>query len=1400
MQKSKGRALAKKTGALLIGACMLAGSGALATGVGVFALAEKMIVNNGKYYLDYKTFDEAKAAAEDLNVKLSEEGSVLLKNDGTLPLIGNETVSVFGAIEDQLQNNTQVSDSVSTAFSKAGFKANPVLADFYKNHNRADTVIHEEPLNFSRKVQNSFDLYNDLAVIVIGRSGAEMNDLDCVIKEEEKETYLGEDQGWEHQDLFEGNDNDYKNQSSEGAYKHKHELQLSDSEQALVKYVEEQNFKHIVFVINSSSAMETYNLENDEKINAVIWIGRPGETGVHALPKIISGAVNPSGKVSDEWYKDFTADPVWQNFGNLEHQFGFARQGVEYDDILTGQKATTTEYPNNYMYPDGKQTSDLTAPRFNGFNGSDFEEDIYLGYKYVETYYQDIYNGKQPIPEAYKEMTKEEAAKAWYEDTVTHPFGQGLSYTDFSINVDNVYVDASKKTTLEEALENPDDFASAEGKIQKYKKLYIDVDVKNTGSEFAGKEVVQIYSSAPYYDGEVEKSAMKLIGFAKTELLKPGKTQRMTIEVNVQDIASYDYSDANKNGTRGYELDYGSYTLYASNSSHVDLDTISTDETDAQDAYRFTLGGEEKGAVYQQLDDFSDRVVANQFSDSYENIKNTQYNSVRNDELNDSSFKVNNGNGAGMTMLSRSSSKGGFVGTFPEPPTVADKTLSQTFVDDVLISARFDPDFIIDEDGTSLYDESEGDWYVDSVPTSWTQAAVTKDGLNEYLLADMAGIDPDSDVVISSGKFAGKTGKEAWTIFMNQLSWDEIKIIVEQGSFSTAAVPSINKEKGSDQDRPNMLQGTHNWCDEVVIASTFNTELAKQEGILTANMGILYGHTGWYGPGLNLHRSAFSGRNNDYYSQDSIHAGLMGAAVVQGAQSRGLNCFLKHFALNDQDNTRNGWVLFVWGSEQSYREGGFKAFQIAMQEGGASGAMSGFARISGEACNINYRLLNGIARGEWGYKGIFITDAQPGSKATASADLMIRCGNDLMLRNNDVQDNYNKWYLSGIWNPELRDGKGGVEVGGVLEAGSKFVYADKVSDADAKKPVVDKTVENVNQYYYARISAQNILYQSANSVMSKNGVNFNGWKEGGSFEIQRGAQSNTSIAMTAAALNGSTDVEYTVTSGVLPTGLTINASTGAVEGIATGAAGDYTFTVTCTVDGWVKGSADYTVKVTEGFALNADETIKVGQEFYATVDSETVSVAGGYDEEISYNLTNGKLPTGLTLNTSSGEIEGTPLEAGTFDFMITVKATKTTMSGRFPTTAEYLFDNAYTLTVEAAEVVANNYTVTFDSKGGSNVANQTIVEGGKITLPENPTKEGYTFKGWYYDENCTLAADIKNEVTENQTLYAGWEKNAEPTTTDSGCGSILGISSITALSVLVGAGLYIIKAGKKKKD
>ena len=306
----------------------------------------------------------------------------------------------------------------------------------------------------------------------------------------------------------------------------KHELQLTSSEIDLIEFAK-ANFKKVMVLFNSSHTFEMYNLEHDDGINALLWFGRPGvrETGVTAVAKILSGEINPSGGHSAEYVRDFTADPTWMNsITGRQFRYGAYAENVPGDFV--------------YRYPDenGKYlTIDPGSTGIGGIRGIDYEEGIYLGYKYYETYWHEIAQGHTSLTTG--SMTAEErqaVADAWHDFNVVYPFGFGKSYTTFSFNMGGVYKDAALKEELSGEIDGGI-FASTATKAAEVKKLYIPVTVKNTG-DTEGKKSVQIYVTAPYKAGEIEKSFVKLVGFAKTDILKPQEEQTVVVTVTCRTL------------------------------------------------------------------------------------------------------------------------------------------------------------------------------------------------------------------------------------------------------------------------------------------------------------------------------------------------------------------------------------------------------------------------------------------------------------------------------------------------------------------------------------------------------------------------------------------------------------------------------------------------------------------------------------------------------------------------------------------------------------------------------------------------------------------------------------------------------------------------------------------------
>lgn len=262
-------------------------------------------------------------------------------------------------------------------------------------------------------------------------------------------------------------------------------------------------------------------------------------------------------------------------------------------------------------------------------------------------------------------------------------------------------------------------------------------------------------------------------------------------------------------------------------------------------------------------------------------------------------------------------------------------------------------------------------------------ATAQKNGLT---LADMAGVDYDD---------------EKWDKLLDQLTVAEMSNFISMGGYGTAAIGSIDLEATIETDGPSGLHSNYtdlegtSFPSPVMVASTWNKELARKRGELVGRQGQELGITGWYGPAMNIHRSGFSGRNFEYYSEDPILSGIMAVEETAGARAYGMQTYVKHFALNDQESFRTG-IQLVWSNEQAIREIYLKPFEMAIKEGGANSVMSSYNFIGHKWAGANPELLNDVLRGEWGFKGVVVTDWF-GGYGYMLADLAIRNGGDRML-------------------------------------------------------------------------------------------------------------------------------------------------------------------------------------------------------------------------------------------------------------------------------------------------------------------------------------------------------------------------------------------------------------------
>ena len=804
--------------------------------------------------------DEARENGDNFNVKLAEEGIVMLKNkDNAFPLPKGTKVSVFGKNSAGIVYGGSGSGAVDSSKAKTlhdsltavGFEVNPELEAFYASsasgagrpNNPSDLdsgksvklETGETPLSmYTDKVKSSYSSYNDLALVVLSRIGGEGFDLPRTSAEDGK-----------------------------------HYLELDKNEIDMIKHVQASGFKKVAIVINSGNAFELGFTKTDyegilaDKIDGVFLMPGTGTTGVMALGEILSGSVNPSGHTVDTYATDFTAAPSFQNFGDNSKDNG---------DLMLKEDGTSA-----------------------GFYFVDYEENIYVGYRYYET--------RAAVE-----------GETWYQNNVVYPFGYGLSYTSFSYEL----VDQdSLPTTL----------TTEEFKVK--------VKVTNTGTK-AGKAVAQLYGHAPYYAGKIEKSEVQLVDFGKTSLLEPGASEVLELNVNPYYMASYDYKDQNGDGFKGYTLDSGDYTFSVRTDAHTLAGSTS---------FQLNL----PSTIKYEKDPVTDTVVKNLYTDNKERYLDSDYHL--------------------QTLLSRSD----FNGTFPVTPTGDDYKLTQAEI-------------------KILEDRNPNNPNTYEMPN----LEVPEEDA-DLMLYDLFEKNEDGTLALDeNGRPYVLYDNPKWESLLNKVPLDKAKEMMNRAVFHTIEIPEIDKPRTYETDGPagivnfmftSEYYGCAAYCSETLVGMTFNQELAEEWGetvgeeslwgdITTVNGEVVTKapYSGWYAPGVNIHRSPFGGRNFEYYSEDPVHTGKMAAAEIRGTRRKGMYTFMKHFALNEQETHRsiNGDISYC--TEQAMREIYLKAFEIAVKEGKSLGIMSSFNRIGLKWTGGDYRLLTTILRDEWGFRGAVIDD------------------------------------------------------------------------------------------------------------------------------------------------------------------------------------------------------------------------------------------------------------------------------------------------------------------------------------------------------------------------------------------------------------------------------------------
>lgn len=602
----------------------------------------------------------------------------------------------------------------------------------------------------------------------------------------------------------------------------------------------------------------------------------------------------------------------------------------------------------------------------------EYEEGIYSGYRYYET------ACAEDETFVYGSLTAEGAIAEPGE--VTYPFGYGLSYTKF-----------------EQRIVGFDD-AGAE--------ISLRVEVKNVGN-VPGADVVQVYYTPPYtlFDAQngIEKSEVVLAGFGKTDVLGPQQSAVVSVTFAKEDMASYCQSRLNADGSQGcYMLEEGVYIVSLRANSHDVLEerTVEIAETvwyDAgnpraseREAQAFALYGEEGAELAERSHAFT--AATNRFGYM------TRY------------MQEN------AQCLTRADWKG-------TQPTAAENKPAPQWVLEMLENSRtFDPasDAMLgDVPGSLVYDDTP----------------VTSRAENGLTLADLRG-EPYAS--------------PAWESLLDQLDYGaaDLRAMLHLGYMHTGAVSAVGKPVTEERDGPVGLTATTNdsfsgasgercyYCSPPLIAMSFDVRLAYEYGASVAWEAALFNGgsilvSGWYAPGVNLHRGPFGGRYYEYLSEDPLLTGCLAASIASGASDNGLTVYVKHFAANNQETGRSG--MMTWMTEQALRELYLRPFEICVKRARSSvaytdadtgglayreinavrGIMTAKNSLGAQFCGANASLLRGVLKGEWGFCGMVISDSLS-DKSSALYAKMLRAGVDVLMATR--QQNY----ASGMDSPTAR--------------------------------------------------------------------------------------------------------------------------------------------------------------------------------------------------------------------------------------------------------------------------------------------------------------------------------------------------------------------------------------------
>ena len=613
--------------------------------------------------------------------------------------------------------------------------------------------------------------------------------------------------------------------------------------------------------------------------------------------------------------------------------------------ILTGQVNPSGRTVDTFA---SDPLSSPSAMNFGDYQYSDSNGNL-TKYNYV-TYEEGIYVGYKYYETRYEDVVLKQGNASDYDYTseVVYPFGYGLSYTTFEWS--DMDVSWSDDT------------------------CNITVNVKNTGS-VSGKDVVEIYAQSPYtqydIDNGVEKSSVQLVAYEKTGELAPGESETVKLSFDKAQLKAYDSSNA-----KTYIFDAGDYYITAAKNAHAAINNILAAKdvssalvsTSGLSSENVTKGGD-ISFVSLYTPDNADVDTVTYAKDSYSGVDITN--------------RLDDARGEN-TYLTRSDWKG----TFPKHDGVPSAQIS-TWGNEINGSDGVSYTYTktASEELIAQLDSFDSGTTVDKASLSETKIVYGAD--NGLKLIDLRGLDYDDPL---------------WDDLLDELTAEEIYNAIGVSGYGIEYIKSIEKPFNIDADTAaGLIYGGTGamFPSAMTLAQCWNPALALEFGTMIGNEGLLGGADGWYAPSMNIHRTPFSGRNGEYYSEDAFLSGVVGSNAAYGAASKGMYTYIKHFAFNDQENHRGDrdgqYSIATWLNEQAAREIYLVPFEMTMKAGNVTlnyvekqedgsyknaskeirasqAVMTSFNRVGATWAGGDYGLLTGILRNEWDFDGLVMTD------------------------------------------------------------------------------------------------------------------------------------------------------------------------------------------------------------------------------------------------------------------------------------------------------------------------------------------------------------------------------------------------------------------------------------------